>query len=50
MEIIFLPQADKDLQFWVSTGNKSILKKIAELTQSILENPYEGIGNVRPNN
>lgn len=44
MEIIFLPQADKDLQFWVSTGNKSILKKIAELTQSILENPYQGIG------
>jgi len=44
MEIIFLPQAEKDLQFWISTGNKSILKKIAELTQSILENPYQGIG------
>lgn len=44
MEVIFLPQADKDLAYWVKTGNKSILKKIAELTAAILENPYEGIG------
>ena len=25
-------------------GNKTILKKISELTKSILENPYSGIG------
>jgi len=44
MEIIFLPQADEDLTYWVKTGNKAILKKISELTRSILENPYKGIG------
>lgn len=44
MEIIFLPDADDDLLFWVKSGNKAILKKIAELTQAIKENPFEGIG------
>jgi Txe/YoeB family toxin of Txe-Axe toxin-antitoxin module len=31
MEIIFLPDAEADLQFWISSGNKTILKKISEL-------------------
>jgi len=44
MEVIFLPKADEDLAFYVKTGNKSILKKIAQLTRDILEHPYEGIG------
>lgn len=44
MEIIYLPQADEDLVYWVKTGNKAILKKIAQLTRAILENPYTGIG------
>lgn len=44
MEIIILPQADADLAYWVKTGNKAILKKIAELTKAIIENPYRGIG------
>jgi len=44
MEVIFLPEAEKDLDYWIKTGNKSILKKIAELTKSIIENPYSGIG------
>ena len=44
MEVVFLPQADNDLSFWVKTGNKPILKKITKLTQAILENPYIGIG------
>ncbi|MGC4129461.1 MAG: Txe/YoeB family addiction module toxin [Bergeyella sp.] len=44
MEIIYLPQADEDLDYWIKTGNKVILKKIAQLTKSILENPYKGIG------
>ncbi|MDO5665530.1 MAG: Txe/YoeB family addiction module toxin [Bacteroidia bacterium] len=44
MEIIYLPQADKDLNYWVKTGNKAILKKISELTRAIIENPYKGIG------
>jgi toxin YoeB len=44
MEIKYLPQADEDLTYWIKTGNKTILKKIAQLTRAILENPYTGIG------
>ncbi|MEZ4906711.1 MAG: Txe/YoeB family addiction module toxin [Saprospiraceae bacterium] len=48
MEIIILPEADKDLQFWVSNGNKAILKKINDLTKSILETPFDGLGKPEP--
>ena len=44
MEIIYLPLADEDLVFWIKTGNKVILKKIAQLTEAILKNPTKGIG------
>ena len=44
MEIKYLPQADEDLEYWIKTGNKAILKKIAQLTRAIVENPYQGIG------
>lgn len=44
MEVVFLPEADKDLDFWVKTGNKVVLKKITSLIADILEHPYEGIG------
>jgi toxin YoeB len=32
MEIIYLPKADEDLDYWIKTGNKAVLKKIAQLT------------------
>ncbi len=48
MEIIFLPKADDDLQFWIKTGNKAILKKIAKLTEAIIEDSYSGIGKPEP--
>ena len=44
MEVEFLPDAQDDLSFWVKTGNKPILKKIAQLVESIKESPFEGIG------
>ena len=44
MEIRYLEQADEDLAYWIKTGNKAILKKIAQLTRAILEDPYQGIG------
>jgi toxin YoeB len=44
MEIIFLPKADADLSYWIRTGNKLILKRIAQLTKSILKTPFQGIG------
>lgn len=44
MEIIYLPQASEDLTFWINSGNKAVLKKIARLTEAIIQNPYQGIG------
>jgi toxin YoeB len=44
MQIDFTENADKDLHLFIKSGNKSILKKIAELIKSIEENPFEGIG------
>lgn len=44
MEIIFLPRADQDLTFWIKSGNKTILKKIAALVEDISKNPTTGIG------
>jgi len=37
MEIIYLPKADEDLEFWIKTGNKVVLKKIAQLTELLLK-------------
>ena len=48
MEIIFSNKAKKDLAFWSKSGNKSIIKKIAELLRAIKENPFEGIGKPEP--
>jgi toxin YoeB len=44
MEIVFSKKTKNDLDFWVKSGNKSILKKISGLIRAIQENPYEGIG------
>ena len=48
MEIIFSSKAKKDLDFWQQTGNKQVLKKITELIQAILSNPFSGIGKPEP--
>ncbi len=44
MEIIFLPQADADLEYWKSTGNKRVLKRIRDLLEDIQSHPFSGIG------
>lgn len=44
MEIVFLPKAKQDLIFWIKSGNKPLLKKIAQLTESTISSPYKGIG------
>ena len=48
MEIIFLPDAEADLQFWISSGNKTILKKISELISDIKLHLYSGLGKPEP--
>jgi len=37
MEIEIMPDAQKDLDFWIKTGDKSVLKKIAQLIEDILD-------------
>jgi toxin YoeB len=44
MEVVFLPKADEDFEYWQQSGNKAVLKKIAQLTEAIVKNPYNGIG------
>ncbi|MDQ2864450.1 MAG: Txe/YoeB family addiction module toxin [Bacteroidota bacterium] len=44
MEIIFSPQSLEDLQFWKQSGNIKIQKRIHALLESIIKNPFEGIG------
>ncbi|WP_296146449.1 Txe/YoeB family addiction module toxin [uncultured Flavobacterium sp.] len=44
MEVVFTPQAKKDLDFWIKSGNKGVLKKIAVLIEDIQLHPFEGIG------
>ena len=48
MEIIYLPKATEDLNYWINTGNKAVLKKIARLTEAVIQNPYQGIGKPEP--
>jgi toxin YoeB len=44
MEIIFMPDAEDDLNFWVSSGNKAVLKKISQLIEDIKLSPFQGLG------
>ena len=44
MIIEFTRQADIDLDYFKKSGNKQAIKKIKELLQAIIDNPYSGIG------
>ena len=44
MEIVFLPTALDDLQFWKQSGSTIILKRIRQLLEAIQVSPYTGIG------
>ncbi len=44
MEVVFLPTAIDDLQFWKQSGNTIILKRIRQLIEAIQLSPYTGIG------
>ena len=49
MQIIYTPKAKEHLDFWVNAGNKPILKKILQLTNTIIDNPFKGIGKPEQN-
>ena len=44
MEIIFSPQALKELQYWKKSGNKIVMDKIKRLLEEIQQSPFEGTG------
>jgi toxin YoeB len=48
MQIIYSPRAKSELDYWVKSGNKTILNKILLLVKSIIEEPYNGIGKPEP--
>lgn len=48
MEIVYTLQASNDLAFWKKANNDSILKKIRELIESIIESPKKGVGKPEP--
>jgi len=46
--VVFSKKAQSDLKFWNKSGNKAIVKKIAELIKAIQLHPYEGVGKPEP--
>jgi len=44
VEVIYSPKAQRDIEFWKKSGNKSIMKKITVLIEDIIDHPYEGLG------
>ncbi len=48
MEIIFMPQAQAEREYWKRTGNTRIMKRISALLTDILEHPFSGIGKPEP--
>lgn len=48
MQIEFTPEAKKEFDYWVKSGDKAILKRIGLLIASIEKDPYMGIGKPEP--
>ena len=44
MEIKLYGSAIKDFAFWKKSGNLVVQKKLKQLFEATLKNPYEGIG------
>lgn len=48
MEIVLLPQAEADRDYWKRTGNKAIMKRISMLLADIQAHPFTGLGKPEP--
>ena len=48
MEIVFLPTAIEDLEYWKSSGNSIVLKRVRQLLEAIQQDPFGGIGKPEP--
>jgi len=45
VEVILLPLAQEDVEYWKKSGNKQVEQKITNLIKAIVESPFTGIGN-----
>jgi Txe/YoeB family toxin of Txe-Axe toxin-antitoxin module len=45
VEVILLPQAMEDVEYWKKSGKKQVEQKITDLIKAIVESPFTGIGN-----
>jgi toxin YoeB len=48
MEIIISEKAQSHIEYWKKTKNHSIQKRISELKDAIITNPFIGIGKPEP--
>ncbi len=48
MEIVISETALKHIDYWKKTNNVKVQKRINELKDAIVSNPYKGIGNPEP--
>ncbi len=48
MEIVISEKAQSHIDYWKKTKNLSIQKKISELKDAIIANPFKGIGKPEP--
>jgi toxin YoeB len=48
MEVVLLKRAKADRDYWKSTGNTRILKRITALLKDIEQHPFSGIGKPEP--
>lgn len=48
MEVSYTFQDREDLAYWKKTNNQVVLKKIRQLIEAIVENPFDGIGKPEP--
>jgi toxin YoeB len=44
MEVILMPTAIEDLDYWKISGNIIILKRIRQMIEAIQQEPFNGIG------
>jgi len=44
MEVVLMPTALEDLAFWKKSGSTIILKRIRQLIEAIILDPFAGIG------
>lgn len=48
MELVLLPQAQADRDYWKKVGNQAVMKRITALLEDIMEHPFTGLGKPEP--